>query len=246
MACAGIISQLLSPGTGLLPPGANHVRLQVIGAATRARGDESGSGGARVFCTDVSEAQFEAMLQRAARHPGYTPRRDRHKATLWRDLQMIDRGGGDQTVSSRAVLGCSPLPGAPVVALISEDTPLPLAAFPCDALPHDVRDVSMVSLRVHAHARLVFAVHRGLDHPQGAAVRTVCLEVDLRPFVTHHHGRQAGRRAQSLAADMNDLARTVENTVQVVLMGAPPVRRAFAHGHGHGHGHAHATRVARA
>lgn len=106
------------------------------------------------------------------------------------------------------------LPGAPILALQYEETRLPMAAFPCDARPHDARRVEALALRVHQHARLVFESHLGDDHPTGAVTRTVRIDVDLG----------GGGSATTLA----DLARTVENTVHVVLMGAPPLRRSAA------------------
>lgn len=204
-----MLSRALDPSA--LPPGVNHVRLWWVQPSPSQVDDATA---AQVLNIDVPPAAFEAALTRAARHPGYVPRRHRHSVEHVGALERLDEGGGRVSVCARRCLGATRLPGAPVVALQYEETRLPIAAFPCDARPHDVRRVEALALRVHRRARLVFEAHHGQDHPQGAVTRTVRIDVDLRDL-----------REDLASQGLRDLTRTVENTVHVVLMGATPLRR---------------------
>lgn len=221
-----MLSRALDPAA--LPRGVNHVRLWwVHPPRSDATGDADGacaaSAGAHVLNIDVPPDAFDAALARAARHPGYVPRRLNHVVEHVGTLERVDDGGGRVSVCSRRCLGATALPGAPIVALHYEETRLPMAAFPCDARPHDARRVEALALRVHQHARLVFEAHHGEDHPDGAVTRTVRVDVDLRDIA--FPGRRGGGGAAAHNT-LSDLTRTVENTVHVVLMGAPPLRRA--------------------
>lgn len=191
---------LLDPPGGL-PRGANLLELCVW---TRQLGADA-------YDTDVPRAEFHALLQRAARHQGYTARQRTHVAYVVRDLALVeeDGAGRHQRLERRRLLDASEVPGAKVLAQTFERSAPPFAAFPCGARPHDMRRVTRLELRAHARARLVFEASR--DRDRGALTRRVFLEVDLDP--------------RGLAADMADLRRTVENTVQHVFMGLRPWRK---------------------
>jgi hypothetical protein len=198
------LSHWLCPAGGL-PDRTNHARLQLYASRL---GEARGT---RVYDTNIPDDQFQAALTRAARHAGYSMTKDaQHKAYLVRDLTLEDRGKGELRLSHERTLRAEELPGAPIVVSWLHRTRPPMSAFPCGALLHDVRYVRSIRLRVHSRAQLVFEVHRGADHPAGTVVRTIRVEVDL------------GGDARALARDLADVSRTVENTVQIVLMGARP------------------------
>ena len=221
-----------------LPPGANYAELLLWTARLGQDG-----GGQDAYETDVPRAEFEAILDRAARHAGYTPRFSSHKAYASRDLVLEDADAGagaaqhgaagagaahqqpQQRVTRSRLLAAHEVPGAPLLAAVYERTRAPFSAWPCGGPLHAVRHVSRLELRAHARAKLVFEASRdcgGQGQGQGAAVtRRVFLELALDP------GPGAGR---GLAADLPDLRRCVENTVQHVLMGMRPWRKADRRG----------------
>ena len=176
-----------------------------------------------LYSADVPPESFRAALRRAARHRGYTARQSDLRVyvsgehTLELPTAPEDRVAGagrsrahEARVTRTRVLSAHELPGAPLLACTLQRDALPFSRFPCGAPVHDARVTRRLSLRVHRRARLVFETHRS----DGAAplVRSVYIAIDLDP---------AG-----LAEDMDDLRRTVENTVHVVLLGARAIRRA--------------------
>jgi hypothetical protein len=194
----------------------NHARLQLFHA--RLGNDESQlAPPVKVYGVDIPEQAYMAALTRAARHLGYNSRELQYKATHVRDLVLEEMSGMSgmniqdplRLVQER-VHALHELPGAPVLVSLVQRTRLPFSMFPCGLPPHDVRYVRAISLRVHTRAHLVFQVHRGEDHPAGTVVRSIHLDVDL------------SNERHALASEMPDLLRTVENTVQIVLMGARP------------------------
>lgn len=202
------ISQLLSPHT--LPPDVNHLRLQWCAESAVQSGDVV------AVAVGLPEVTFRSMLQRAARHPGYSSRGAVHTVRRVRGLELTDAGRGEVKVKSRDVRRVLQLPGAPLLAILSDEFTVPLAAFPCDAELHRVCQVRQVCLRAHKRAQLVFEVGVDKQGPPAPPTYTVRIDVDL-----------SGPR-HALTRDLSDLARTVENTVHVVLMGAPPLRERAA------------------
>lgn len=204
------LSSCLLTGQSGLPERTNFVRIQYLTSCI-VRGAEDETS---VYDVDVPPDVFQRMLKRAACHAGYSPRDVRLRTLHVRDLVLEEDDRSDARFDTRLVqerlLGTQELPGAPVLISWLHRARLPMSSFPCGQRPHDVRYVQGVSLRVHRRAHLVFEAHRGVDHPPDAIVHAVHLDIDL------------SGDTRALAKDMADLSRTVENTVQIVLMGARP------------------------
>jgi hypothetical protein len=101
--------------------------------------------------------------------------------------------------------------GTPLVVRTYHRETLPFCAFPCDAQLHDVRRVRRLELRVHARARLIFEASSSSSTTP--PVRGVRLEVDV-----------GGAWDED---DDDDLRRTVENTIQNVMLRMRPTHKAF-------------------
>jgi hypothetical protein len=193
-------SPILEPAGGL-PPNANSVEVSLW---TR-RISEG------VYDTNVPKEAFYRAMERASHHGGYSVRSTQFKSYHARDMVLENLGhNAEHRVHRMRGLSYEEIPGAPLVAVVCEKTRLPLSAFSCGAELHDTRYVRRLRLRVHRRARLVFDAYR---NGEGAAtVRRIYLDIDVAP--------------RGLADDMQDLKRTVENTVQVVLLGQKPKRSA--------------------
>jgi hypothetical protein len=194
----------------------------------------------RAYRTDVPASVFDAAMQRAAAHEGYAPTSAQYKAFTVRDVTCVDFGRGDASAAhSERVMAADALPGTPILACLLRRTMLPIYAYPCDRTPDDVRYVRELSLRVHRFARLVFEAHTsspatgsssldGLDgptrndDPESTSTRGMYVQVDVDKL-RNELGRQ---RVPSERAQLTeDVARTVENTIQVVLLGVRPKGR---------------------
>jgi hypothetical protein len=161
-----------------------------------------------VYSVDVPRDLFTTIMERASRHAGYRAAHRQLKSYHSRDLVLEKCEGGqheDVRVVRKRVLSWHELPGAPLYAVMYERTRVPFSAFSCGAELQDTRYVRRLSLRVHGRAKLVFDAYA---NPGGKTVRRIYVEVSLDP--------------NGLSADMPDLRRTVENTVQAVLMGVRP------------------------
>ena len=176
-----------------------------------------------LYDTDVPKEAFAAAMDRASKHAGYAMSHARIRSYHSHDavLEVPEAqsgvpggpggpGGGGERERERCVrrtaIATSEMPGAPLLAVVYDKIP---CTFPCgiEAL-QDVRAVERVTLRVHRRARLHFEVYKSRGAP-GKSVRRVYLTVDPDTSRTD---------------DSDDLKRTVENTVHVVLLGMPPLR----------------------
>jgi hypothetical protein len=184
------------------------------------------------------------MLRRAAAHAGYTGRAHDHFEYKTRDvtltvphskrevppsnrevplsaasLREVPQGSAEPseqpcTVTRRRLLEHRPMiaegtnTSSPSLLVRAYRTDrMPFCAFPCDAPLHSAVRRRRLELRVHARARLVFDVGLSMFPAAPEPARRVRLEIDVA-------GALGGR-------DLDDLRRTVENTVHVVLLGMP-------------------------
>ena len=186
-----------SPWLERLPPGANFAEVMLY---TRQL-DEG------VYDMDVPKDVFYAIMRRAARHDGYSAKHRQFKSYHSRDAVLeIGSVHKDVRVVRRRVLSMHEIPGAPLVACIYDcDRRAAFSSFSCGAKLHDVRHVRRLALRAHRRAMLVFEVHR---NDVGKVVRRVFVEIAL----------DEDGKGQSLASEMPDLRRTVENTVHLTIL----------------------------
>ena len=208
--------------------GANAAEVTVLKVAPAA-----GSGTTTlpdVYLTDVPEAEFDEMMRRAAAHAGYSPRASDVREMRTREFVLTHTHmhththNGDRHASvgvrRRTLLEARVLPGTPLLVRTYRRSPtLGLSAFPCDSPLHSVCRVRRLELRVHSNARLVFEVRQeeGGGGPERCGdrrpvVRSVRLEADLP---------SGGRKNESFD---DDLRRTVENSIHVVMLGLPPLK----------------------
>jgi hypothetical protein len=209
----------------------NHAEVTV---ARRCAGD---SADARMYETDVPEAEFAAMLKRAAAHPGYS-------ATAWHAYEVTSQGDVTLSYEQRglSVVDENQQPqqlekdrdkdrdaaSSPLCVRVTRkqlvsalDAPpgllmrrynrarLPVSEFPCEQPVLRARHVRRLTLRVHRLARLVFETEHSRNGPDTVS-RSVRVEVDVGG---------CGRGARMA----EDLQRTVQNTVHVVLLGMRPL-----------------------
>ena len=159
--------------------------------------------------TQLSEAVFSALLDRASKHMGYGPSHHRFRSFHAADIEMEQPASAEHRVRVRRkrLRSAFQLPGAPVRVHVLEVVPLPFTAFDNSASAlHDVREVERLALRMHRRARLIFERH---VNRAGMVVHRVFIDVDLG--------------GAGLEADMPDLKRTVENTVQAIFVQAKNV-----------------------
>ena len=221
----------------------SHERAANVAEVTVVAEEDAGDCGSflRRFALDVPRSEFEKMLERASRHRGYSGRqRDVHE-TVTRDtiLQTWEDEGGRQQarVVRRHLVEARTMDGTPLLVRTYRREALPFSAFPCDAPVQSRRRVRRLELRVHRRARLVFEVSAAVSCADetdpssasgGACTHRVRLEVELTaPPPPPRGGNMAvhdfrGSSGNAEDAELADLRRTVENTIQVVLMGMPP------------------------
>ena len=127
-------------------------------------------------------------------------------------------------VISKQLVEARPFEGTPLLVRTYHRTIQPFSAFPCDAPVYSTRKVRRLILKVHRDARLVFETMISDDvmsnrscpleipeipfEKRGEAVRRVYIEIEKR----------GGGNA-----DAAILRRTIENTIQVVLLGMTPL-----------------------
>lgn len=201
---------------GRLEGGANLV--EVIWATPLA---ETGGGACSYLSTDVPEADFFSMLQRASQHEGYRGTQRDFREFRVRDVRMrVGVGGGGVGASiacepvhcdRRSVCEVRPVAGTPLIVRTFRHDPVAFSAFPCDVPLDDRRRVRRLELRVHRSARLIFESCRSDRSEAPASVRSVRLEINV--------GGGGGAHA---ASDIGDLRRTTENTIQNVLLRMKP------------------------
>ena len=195
-----------------MPPSANYA--EVVLFTRRLEEEEEGCcSGAAAYVVDVPKTDFERMMERAARHAGYGASHRQFKSWHARDAVFENGGPKDVRVVRKRALSVHELPGAPMLACVYEREVAPFSTFDVSSTM-DVRYVRRLELRVHRRARLVFETYTNAG---GARVRRVLMELALD---------DKGGGA-SLRADMAELRRTVENTVQGVLMGVRLKRAPF-------------------
>lgn len=184
----------------------------------------------RVYETGLSQRTFDTLLSRAVRHRGYTP-----KAV---DAWVTTLAGCEGNVNVVDVI--SPHPAeektlgyetklvdetsiAPLVLVRRFDrTRVPLSHLPCAQAPVWQARVRRLELRVHEGARLVFECLRPTLYDRGGdEFRRVRIELEVNHTKTQAHA---------------DIARTIENTVQVVFLGQTPRRKGASAFRGGGRG----------
>lgn len=185
-------------------PGAtiNFVDVSIVASASH------GPGGCRIFDLDVPEDAFDKMMERAAKHPGYSAssldlREIRTRdTTLSFEMDKATHAPAKVRVTRSSLVDACQLQGSQLLVRRYQRTPLQLPMFPHSAAPHTLYRARRLLLRIHRFARLVFE-SRASD--AGRSTRRVRVEIELRPNLGD--------------ADIADLQRTVENTIQVVLLG---------------------------
>lgn len=176
---------------------------------------EDSSKRVRAYDTNVPQHVFDAMLERAARHRGYSPIQEHQQDvhTYRSDNVTLEIFSDKQTarVTRSTLLDERAIPGTALVErTFLRSEPLPLYMFSC--VRHTCAETKSrrLVLRVHQRARLVFEVVQELGCGDAArCTRRVKIEVD-------------GDRNDA------DLQRTLENSIHVVLLGQNPKRAAFA------------------
>jgi len=175
------------------------------------------NGRIKVYDSNVPKEMFDAMLERAARHKGY--------CASWVDLHVFHSSNVTleeyvninrlACVTKRKLVEERPLAGCPFVErAFTQMTNLPLTAFSCGTLCGVVK-MRRLQLRVHARAHLVFEVASvPAGDGAGASVSDCIRRVRVEISDADRHGDA-------------DIQRTVENTVQVVLLGQSPKRAMF-------------------
>ena len=162
-----------------------------------------------VYDTDVPKDLFNEIMRRASRHDGYGVKHSQYKSYhTCNTILEVGASHKDVRVVRRHLLSMHEIPGAPLIAcLYDNDFRAAFSSFSCGGKLHDVRHVRRLSLRAHKRARLVFEVHR---NDVGKVVRRVLVEITLDDDHNHH--------GPSLASDMPELRRTVENTVHLTIL----------------------------
>lgn len=165
------------------------------------------------YDVDLAKEEFDRLLERAARHAGYSARQRDFKAYYDGEIVLEHAHWVNPkpdppknpcprhsvSVTRRKLVGYRELPGAPIVACLFAKDELPITAYSCGTKPNDVRYVNQLVLRAHERANLLFEVHRSVSGPSW---RTVSVEIEL-PATP-------------------ELRRIVENTVHIVMLGARP------------------------
>ena len=186
----------------------NYVDVSVVALAS------SALSRVRQFDINVPKACFDGMLERAAMHPGYSPRAWDSRELRVRDMCLCveAEGGGSagwpRMRVTRCVLQDAALQaGSPLLVRRYHRSVLPLPEFPHDRPIDSACRIRRLRLRIHRAASLVFeslACSDTQQQQQQQQQRRVRVEIDL---------------SACRESDAKDLQRTVENTVQVVLLG---------------------------
>ena len=129
--------------------------------------------------------------------------------------------GGACKVYKTSLLRDEAIPGTALRVRSYDRSPMRISGFCCATDPIDAAPptpatrLRRVELRVHHDAQLVFDVHRLAGAAAAAArcMRRVSVQIHIR------------RNNQRPATLDNDLLRTVENTMRVVLLGHAPFRK---------------------
>lgn len=162
------------------------------------------------YSLDVPKPLFDAMMERAARHRGYTPFSEDLHVYRSDNTTLEIRGGSGGARSFKSTLVAErEIQGTPLVERTYMRTnPLPMYMFSCARnATSSLFKVRRLSLRIHKFARIVFeVVSRENDE-----------DIFRRIFIETTKNRESDR----------DIQRTVENTIQVVILGQQPKRSIF-------------------
>ncbi len=193
--------------------------------AIRASKEDSAEG-VIIAWTDLDNDVYEAMLDRAARHHGYSVSSRDFLETRSRDLCMQQPLNQQQQVrvTQRTLLRARNLPGLPLQIRTFARTQRTLASFPCDS-PESVITVKVrrIELRMHANAKLVFETRScSSAAAKGSFMRRAFIEIQV-PSSSSFGNKGVPE----------DLMRTVDNSVRVVFMGQQGKRGSFTHRHPH-------------
>eukprot|EP00798_Chlamydomonas_sp_ICE-L_P030988 gene30988-7096_t len=190
--------------------GANHVRMCLFTRRMVANASPVFS-----FHLDIPFERFVMHLDKAARHLAYSHKiystivyRSISKeigAVLTMETSASCKSGGRVKVDE--VLGVHEVPGANVVSIMSrESTPPALGVLSwCKDDMLDARRVERLLLRVNPHTNIVFESAATCGRGNIQQIYITISDID---------------RIASDAALKRDVERTVDNTVQAVLMGA--------------------------
>lgn len=224
-----MISEWLRP-----PPGTTMLTVNLLGPEVPYK---EHAHDADLYMLDVPEPEWRACMARAAKHKGYTPTSGRARRFVMRDLEMWEpwEDAGPGEVTSRELVRCvgSQHGLGRLLHCHWAIAKRPLTAFPCgsEEAAHGVVDVSWLSLRVHKRACLIFESIQNPVTPVNPVnpmnpmnpvntLHTLRLEVDLLAI------KNSRERPDQAHNTLEDVQRTVENTITVVMLGAPPLRRA--------------------
>jgi hypothetical protein len=201
---------------------------------------------------NVPKDAFDAMLERAAKHRGYFGNQHDVHEIVTRDAVLnLFSGGMPQNllsdppagdpqklhqntsvsgtecararVISKHLVEARPFEGTPLLVRTYQRTVQPFSAFPCDAPVYSKRKVRRLDLKVHRDARLVFEtmisdtgdVMSNHRWPEGPALAEL-------PFGKRNVVRRVYLEIEKRGGQAPDLRRTIENTIQVVLLGMTP------------------------
>jgi hypothetical protein len=181
--------------------------------AVRASKDDPTQGFVLAW-TDIDAAAFDAMLDRAARHSGYSVSSRNFHETRSRAICMQQQNNNSQRrVMQQTLLRARNVPGMPLQIRTFARTHRSMAAFPCDSPESAITvKVRRLELRMHARARLVFETRSSSSSSSSSSascVRRAFIEIQLVPG------------ASSIP---DDLMQTVENSVRVVFLAHPGKR----------------------
>jgi hypothetical protein len=174
---------------------------------------EDAAEGVIIAWTDLDNDTYEAMLDRAARHHGYSVSSRDFLETRSRDLCMQQQQQ-QVRVTQRTLMRARNLPGLPLQIRTFARTQRTLASFPCDS-PESVVTVKVrrIELRMHANAKLVFETRSSAA--KGSFMRRAFIEIQVP--------------SSSSFGVPEDLMRTVDNSVRVVFLGQQGKRGSFTH-----------------
>lgn len=171
---------------------------------------EDAADGVTITWTDIQSDAFDAMLDRAARHMGYSVSSRDYLETRSHDLCICQQQQQQQMrVWQRTLVQARMVSGLPIQIRTFQRAQRSLAAFPCDSPESAVTvKVRRLELRMHARARLVFETRSSSNSSSSSSSipfhRQAFIEIQLLPGQT---------------ALPQDLMFTVENSVRVVFLG---------------------------
>ena len=161
--------------------------------------DRLGEG---VVNVNIPKHDFERMMKRAASHSGYTATQKDIYECHFADGTVLNYDEGSSRMWALRKELKDYVCDSQLMMRKLMITKVPMSELSCSEQVVSRKFVRRLYLRVHKFAKLVFSVSlaKGVDQEQ---IRTVYLEIDARVLC-------------------DGLKRTVQNTVQVVLLGLTP------------------------